>query len=77
MYPKYEPRECARCKKLHICTLSVQCACFDVEITDKVMDYITFHFDDCLCKDCLEELKKNSFKSKFEMNPVNFKRHTK
>ena len=77
MYPKYEPRECARCKEHHICTLSVHCTCFEMEITDKVMDYITLHFDDCLCKDCLEELKKNDFKSQFVQNPVDFTQRTK
>lgn len=77
MYPKFEPRECARCKKRHICTLSVQCNCFDAEITDKVMDYITLHFDDCLCNDCLEELKKDDLKSQFVLGPADFTQDTK
>lgn len=58
MYPKFETKECARCNQRHICTITSNCPCFEVEITDKTMDYITLHFDDCLCTVCLEELKK-------------------
>ena len=59
MYSKYDPRECERCGKVHICTGTVQCPCFEVEINDKFLEYISSHFDECLCLTCMEELKGN------------------
>ncbi len=56
MYSKYEPRECARCRKVHICTLTVHCSCMKAEITEATFDQISGHYDDCLCSDCLKEL---------------------
>lgn len=59
MYPKYESRECARCHRMHSCTLNIHCSCMDAEITEKILDQISCHYNDCLCSECLEELKKN------------------
>ena len=58
MFSKYEPKECANCGELHICTGTVQCPCFDVEVPEEILDYIATHFDECLCNDCMEELKR-------------------
>jgi len=58
MYSKYAPKECANCGKLHICTGTVRCPCFEVEVPEDVLDYIAIHFDECLCNECMEELKK-------------------
>ena len=57
MYSKYDPKECARCGKLHICTGTVHCPCLEVDVPEKILDHIAIHFDECLCDDCLEELK--------------------
>ena len=63
MISKYESKECANCGKLHVCTGTVHCPCFDVEVSEEILDYIAIHFDECLCNDCMEELKKLSEKS--------------
>jgi len=31
----------------------------EAEISEETMDKISYHFDDCLCADCLKELEKN------------------
>jgi hypothetical protein len=56
-YSKYEPKACPRCNSEHICTGTSNCACFAVEIDDQTLDHIAFHFDDCLCPDCLQVMK--------------------
>ena len=57
MYSKYEPKACERCNKSHICTGTTNCPCFEVEITDVLLDYISSKYEDCLCSECLAELK--------------------
>jgi hypothetical protein len=57
MLSKYAPKECAKCGKLHICTGTVHCPCFDVKVSEEILDFIAIHFDECLCNDCMEELK--------------------
>jgi len=43
MYSKYAPKECARCGKLHICTGTVHCPCFEVDVAEIILDYIAIH----------------------------------
>jgi hypothetical protein len=57
---KYEPKACERCNKNHICTGTSNCQCFEVEITDILLDYLACHYEDCLCRDCLKEMKQNN-----------------
>jgi hypothetical protein len=57
MHSKHEPKACVRCNIQHICTQSYHCDCMAVDIPEKLISYMEFHFDDCLCMDCLEELK--------------------
>lgn len=57
MFSKYQTRPCARCTKLHICTGTPICPCFEIAIPDKVLDFIASDFDGCICNDCLEALK--------------------
>ncbi len=56
MSEKYEPRECANCGALIVCTGDMNCWCIDVEIPEKVQDYIAACFDGCLCKNCIKQL---------------------
>lgn len=60
VYSKYAPKECAKCGKLHTCTGTVRCPCFEVEVPEEVLDYIATHFDECLCNECMEGLKRES-----------------
>ena len=53
---KYAPKACDHCGKLHICTGTVHCPCFDVIVSEAVLEYIAVHFDECLCNDCIENL---------------------
>ena len=55
---KYDSSECVRCGKMHICTGTVHCPCYDLEIPEIILDHIASHFDECLCNDCMEELKR-------------------
>ena len=57
MLSKYDPKQCARCGKTHICTGTVQCPCYEVNTPEQILDYIAANFDQCLCNDCMEELK--------------------
>ena len=57
MNSKYDPAECARCSKLHICTRTPACSCFDLPVPEETLEYIGDHFDECLCIVCIEELK--------------------
>jgi hypothetical protein len=59
MYSKYDPKACQRCIKMHICTGTVHCPCYDLEIPGIILDYIASHFDECLCNECMEELKQD------------------
>lgn len=58
MLSKYEPKVCERCNEYHICTGTSNCQCFEVEIKDTMLDYLSTHYEDCLCRDCLKELVK-------------------
>lgn len=58
MYSKYDPKECDRCRKVHICTGTVHCPCFEIELPENVLEYIATHFEQCLCTECMNELKK-------------------
>lgn len=54
--PKEQIKECPRCSKSFICSMHMHCWCVDVIIPDKVQEYISALYNDCLCKSCLEEL---------------------
>ncbi|MEI6677200.1 MAG: cysteine-rich CWC family protein [Mariniphaga sp.] len=57
MYSKYEPKECARCSKVHICTGTIRCPCLELEIPENILDDIAAQFDECLCNECMAEMK--------------------
>jgi hypothetical protein len=56
MHSKYDPKECAHCSQLHICTGTVHCPCFEMIIPDQTLEYIEAHYDECLCNDCMERI---------------------
>jgi hypothetical protein len=65
IFPKYDPKQCSRCDKNFICTGNSNCPCLDIQIPEKLLDYIADHFDGCLCPDCIEQLKIDDFKLLF------------
>ena len=49
-------KTCPRCGKEFECVHSVDCWCVKVKLTDTTKAYLKEHYNDCLCKDCLEEI---------------------
>jgi hypothetical protein len=50
-------KTCPRCGLLFSCTMSINCWCMIVDIPQKVKDHMAEHYQDCLCPDCIHELK--------------------
>ena len=49
-------KTCPRCGKTFECVHSIDCWCVKVKLTDTTKAYLKGHYNDCLCKDCLEKL---------------------
>jgi hypothetical protein len=58
MQPHHQLKECPRCGKTFTCTGNLYCWCMEVSIPNNVKDYIAAKYDGCLCKVCIEEVKK-------------------
>lgn len=56
--PGNENKQCPRCRRFFICEVAavLSCQCADVEINSEQHDYIKALYDDCLCRDCLNEI---------------------
>jgi len=61
---KYEKATCPRCGKLFPCSRGPNCWCFEIEIPEKVRDFIEMNYAGCLCKECLTELINNDLMSR-------------
>jgi hypothetical protein len=66
--PYHEEKLCPRCQTQFECKVgSINlCQCQSVYLTTDEMDYIRKQFDDCLCANCLLELKKEYKQQQFE-----------
>jgi len=55
----HEHKTCPRCQKTFDCKAGAihLCQCSAVELDDEERQYISGHFDDCLCADCLIAIK--------------------
>jgi len=60
MYSRYDPSQCARCNKLHTCTGTPHCPCFDMVVPEVTLEYISDHYEKCLCTACMEELRSKT-----------------
>ncbi len=49
-------KTCPRCGKTFECVHSIDCWCVKVKLTDATKAYLKEHYNDCLCKVCLEEI---------------------
>ncbi len=49
-------KTCPRCGKEFECVHSIDCWCVKVRLTDATKAYLKANYDNCLCKDCLEEI---------------------
>ncbi|MBO6571984.1 cysteine-rich CWC family protein [bacterium] len=59
-------QKCPRCKKGFECKANSisECQCSTVTLTEKDREFISGTFEDCLCVECLKEIKvgKDNFK---------------
>ncbi|MBT29945.1 MAG: hypothetical protein CMO01_09825, partial [Thalassobius sp.] len=56
---KHEDKYCPRCKSQFECKVGsiTLCQCSTVRLTNAERNYINMLYDDCLCANCMEELK--------------------
>ena len=59
---KHEIKNCPRCGSQFECKPGniTQCQCFTIPLTLNEQAYIKEMYEDCLCVDCLKELKRLS-----------------
>lgn len=57
---KHEPKACSRCEIVFECKVGnvSTCQCQAVVLTDDIQKLIQKDFEDCLCADCLKELRR-------------------
>ncbi|RAW00966.1 cysteine-rich CWC family protein [Pseudochryseolinea flava] len=64
---KHETKHCPRCKISFECKSGSigLCQCRRVSITDEVHHFINNRFSDCLCAQCLEEMRSEYHQRNF------------
>ena len=57
---KHEEKQCPRCNKTFECKAGsiIQCQCSSIQLTASETAFIDSQYNDCLCLQCLQELKK-------------------
>jgi hypothetical protein len=69
----HEAKTCPRCGQAFECKPGniTQCQCFGLALTEKESGFIAERYNDCLCRDCLVQLKNQVefFKEKFITKP--------
>ncbi|MBA2591001.1 MAG: cysteine-rich CWC family protein [Pseudomonadota bacterium] len=57
--PRHEDKICPRCGVTFECKVGTVliCQCSSVDLSREERAYIMDYYDDCLCADCLRELK--------------------
>ena len=67
--PLHEPKVCPRCNKQFECRVGdiANCQCSSITLTIEERAFIEDRYQDCLCGNCLKELKNKYifFKEKF------------
>ena len=55
-----EMKYCPRCHSAFKCKAAniLSCQCNKVNLSEKEREYLTINYTDCLCVDCLEEIKQ-------------------
>ena len=56
---KHEPKNCPRCGEGFECKVGdvTNCQCYGIELSVEEEAFITKQFADCLCRNCLLQLK--------------------
>lgn len=66
---QHEHKQCPRCSKSFECKVGsiTECQCYNVPLTNEEKVFIEERYADCLCRDCLFELKDRYvfFKEKY------------
>ena len=64
--PQHEQKICPRCKNTFECKAGdiTNCQCINIELNIEERSFIEDRFKDCLCFNCLLELKNRSDASK-------------
>ncbi|MCX6352174.1 MAG: cysteine-rich CWC family protein [Bacteroidetes bacterium] len=62
MHPKHEEKTCPRCQKPFECKVGniAECQCYGINFSEAEKEYIDAQFEDCICRECLLELKEKS-----------------
>jgi hypothetical protein len=57
----HEEKNCPRCQALFICKPGdiIRCQCFEIWLSSEERAFIEERYSDCLCRNCLEDLKKD------------------
>lgn len=57
--PEHEKKQCPRCLSEFECKTGtiLQCQCTKIEMTAEQLEYSSAQYDDCLCLDCLKEIR--------------------
>lgn len=67
--PQHEPKICTRCSKDFVCRVGdvPNCHCSSITLTIEERAFIEDRYHDCLCIDCLKDLKNKYvlFKEKY------------
>jgi len=68
----HEEKKCSRCKSSFECRVGniVQCQCYGIALNVEERAFIEERYNDCLCRDCLLELKQRYilFREKYLFN---------
>lgn len=51
-------KKCPKCGRFFTCTMSINCWCMVTDVPQIVKDHMAKHYQDCLCADCISELKE-------------------
>ncbi|HEY6901203.1 MAG TPA: cysteine-rich CWC family protein [Puia sp.] len=56
----HETKSCGRCQSSFECKVGniSQCQCNGISLTDEERTYLSTHYSDCLCRNCLLEIKR-------------------
>ncbi|HEY4062648.1 MAG TPA: cysteine-rich CWC family protein [Puia sp.] len=69
---KHEEKYCPRCRAAFECRVGdvAQCQCSGIGMSEEARQFIAGRYPDCLCRNCLMELKKPDvlFKEKYFLN---------
>ena len=53
-----EDEKCPRCGAMFICGKAGKCWCYEVDVTQSVLDKIEKEYNSCLCPLCLYDIVK-------------------